>query len=546
VLAWVGYALAACAGWAALPAGGFWINDEGVKYLQMRMINTSPTRSSALRLDVDPAEAGGLLPQTPDYLLPTADGYRFFFPDHFARSAALVTRLGGETGARLVPLVAGLVAVAAWSAAAWGACRAAAPFVPLLVVGSPWMFYHWVFWEHTSALLFEAVSLLVFLQGWRARAPGRLALAGALLGLGVFLRLELALYAFALVVAFALVYREWRRPLGFALGAAAPVLALLAFNAARRGHPLGPAFFGQLAHQDARWRTAWILLVGLTREPTVGLVALAGVLLLVGLSASRQRRLAGVGLAGGLLAAALVRARFLARPDPFLALNDFASAVTLAPILFSGLAVGFAWGRGRRRRALATTAALYVGAAAAFCPSVSAAGIHWGPRMLFPALVPAVVLAAERLAGRARGAAWRLPGLRWEVAALLLALGLGWADTAYGWRLLRDQREHTAAVERYLADRPERYLVTNVWWVPQLYARAASAHAFIFLREGEADYTRFRAFAAAKGERAWLFAAGPRTWLGPSAEPLAVPGAPFRATVLDARFYRVRATPPSP
>ena len=82
---------------------------------------------------------------------------------------------------------------AAWTLAAGRHAPRAAPFVPLLVLGSPWMFYHWVFWEHAIALAAQTVSLVVFLWGWRRRRLDALVLAGSALGLCAFLRGELAL-----------------------------------------------------------------------------------------------------------------------------------------------------------------------------------------------------------------------------------------------------------------------------------------------------------------------------------------------------------------
>ena len=67
-IAWAAYATLAVAGWVALPAGGFWINDEGVKHLQAMAISSSPDGSSELRLDFTPEETGGLLPHSPVYL----------------------------------------------------------------------------------------------------------------------------------------------------------------------------------------------------------------------------------------------------------------------------------------------------------------------------------------------------------------------------------------------------------------------------------------------------------------------------------------------
>lgn len=280
-------------------------------------------------------------------------------------------------------------------------------------------------------------------------------------------------------------------------------------------------------------------MVGMPGQPATVLTAVAGILGVVGLSARRERGLTVGGLAVGLGAAVIVRRQFLALADPFAALVGFASLVTLTPILFAGLAVGFAWHSGRWRRALALTAILFLLGAAFSYSSASAAGIHWGPRLLLPALVPMVVLAAERLAAAFR-AVRRTPGRGWAAAGLLAGLVLGWVDTGYSWRLLDQARAHGAAVERFLAERPERLLVTNLWWVPQLYARASAGHSFLLL-QSPGDYAKFRAFAVSRGEKAWLLATGRQTIGESAAERLVIPGAPDRGTILDFRLYRTGA-----
>jgi hypothetical protein len=128
----------------------------------------------------------------------------------------------------------------------------------------------------------------------------------------------------------------------------------------------------------------------------------------------------------------------------------------------------------------------------------------------------------------------------WEAVGLAAGLALGWADTGYSWHLLNRARTHNAAGERFLGERPERFVVTNLWWVPQLYARASAGHSF-FLLQSPGDYAKFRAFAVSRGERAWLLATGRQTNVEAPAEPLVVPGAPDRGTILDFRVYRLGA-----
>lgn len=541
ILAWCVYAAIASTAWALLPAGGFWINDEGVKYLQAVAIRSSPEGSSEVRLDFSPEETGGLLPHSPVYLWKTVRGYLFLYPDGFARAAAFAHRVAGETGMRLVPLVAGLVGVGAWTLAAWRRAPRSASFVPLLVLASPWMFYHWVFWEHTLALAAQTVSLVAFLWGWRRRRLDALVLSGIVLGLGAFLRGELALYAVALALGFGVAFRDWRRPAASLVGVAIPLTALLLLNTQQWGHPLGLHYAGlALAasmQETTRWHTIKTLIVGMPGHPLTAVTAGVGLLGVVGLSARRPPGWAAAGLAMGLVAALAVRLQFLALRDPFAALVGFGGFVTLSPILLVGLAVGFGWRSRRSRRALAMTAVLFLIGAVCSYSSASASGIHWGPRLLLPALVPLVILAAERLAPTVR-ATRRLGVRRWETAALLAGLVLGWADTGYSWRLLDRARAHNAAVERFLASRPERLVATTLWWVPQVYARASADHSFLLL-QSPGDYARFRAFAAARGEKAWLLATGRQSVLDRSAESLAIPGAPDRGTILDFRLYRV-------
>ena len=71
------------------------------------------------------------------------------------------------------------MAVGFWTLAARQYAPRAAPYVPLVVLASPWMFYHWVFWEHTVALAGQVGSLLVLLWGWRRRRADALLAAGS-------------------------------------------------------------------------------------------------------------------------------------------------------------------------------------------------------------------------------------------------------------------------------------------------------------------------------------------------------------------------------
>jgi hypothetical protein len=322
-----------------------------------------------------------------------------------------------------------------------------------------------------------------------------------------------------------------------------PLTGLLLLNTQQWGHPLGLHYAGlalAAAMKEAtRWQTIETLIVGMPGQPLTAFTAVVGILGVVGLSARRQPRWAVAGLAIGLAAAVVVRVRFLALPDPFAALVGFAGLVTLAPILLVGVAVGFAWHARRTRRALALTAILFLLGAAVSYSSASAAGVHWGPRLLLPALVPLVILAAERLAAAFR-ATRRLGVRRGEAVVLLVGLVLGWADSGYAWHLLDRARAHNAAVERFLATRPERLFATNLWWVPQLYARASAYHSFLLLQSPD-DYAKFREFAMSQGEKAWLLAIGRQPPPDPSAQRLLIPGAPDRGTILDFRLYRVGA-----
>jgi hypothetical protein len=551
------YVFVAVGAWLSLPSRGFWINDQGVKELQIEAINSSPDRSSALRFPYPPEETGGILPYTMEYLCRVKGRYYFIFSDTFPRIAAFVQRLGGEAARRALPLAAGLLAVGFWVLAGRSHDARSAPWVPLVVLASPWMFYHWVLWEHTLALLAQTLALWLCLEGWKRRRPGLLIAAGAALGLGAFLRLELLAFAAAAVLGFGLAGRDLRRPLWLALGVAFPALALAVYNLALWGHPLGVHYLANTGEPGGsllaeRFRIVKALVIGLEDHPWIAVLAVAGVVGMVALSASRRASLVWTGWILGLGAALAARLAFLEQKDPFLALSEFQSLITLAPILLVGAAIPFLRAGGELRKALGLTAGLFFLLGAVACPKTAAQGIHWGPRMLLPGLVPMTLLAAGRVAGLGSGESGGLertggeraapprgPSARRLRIAFLCALAIGLFDTGLSCSLLRRQETHNGAVERFLDGRPESFIATNLWWVPQLYARLSRSHSFFFITREE-DGPRFRRFAKSKGQAAYLVVTDEALPDEPGIERLRIPGAPDRGTVVDARFYSVR------
>ncbi len=509
---------------AASPGDAYWINDCGSKALVARRLVETGFREAAFDYPgatLDPS--GRWFPIPPPFAMPRGRAFVSTYPPAYPALAALGFAAMGPRGLRApaaLGAAAGVALFAWWSAPVLGAPAAFAAATSL-GLATPLFFYAVTVWEHSLTL---ALTLGAWVLLSRERAA-RWVLAGALLGLACWLREELVLMGLA-VVGVALARRQpLRLPSAFCAGVAVPVAALLLFNSAFYGNALGGHVAATLGSSSAA--SAFAAHAGADRTAAVpGLLGgfghdagerLAFALLGVGLPLAgaiaprrlRNGRVLGPGLAAaGLAAWGLAACRMLGTSAPLQELVLHNGLLLQWPML--ALA-----GLGARRfledprcdplRTAALAGALFAAlavAAGVLLPSgfgvQSGAGVHWGPRVLIPAL-PAFVLFAW-LAGLGRASA-----LRFALGALVLA---GVASTALSiWFLVHQQLDAARLAERLRA-LPPPVLVTHH---PLLAQHLAGLwREKIILLGTDLAAIRGAAQAVARGgQDAFLFAASP-------------------------------------
>lgn len=473
-------ALAACLAvvWAT-PGDAYWIVDCGNKALvAQRLLDSSYADASfdypGARFDPERR----FFPIPVPFALERGRERVSVFAPAYAALAAPALGLLGPRGLRL-PAALGVAAIAGlfvlWAAPAVGR-RAALAGALALALASPLFFYGVTVWEH-------APSVALGLGAWTLLSreePHRWAAAGALLGAACAIREDLSLMAAAVLLAALLRRRPARLWLPFAVGVALPAAGLLLFNQDFYGNPLGghvalepgavgvPAALGGGAAVNRLTPIPGLLGGlgnGLGERWLLGLLGLG--LPLVGFVAARR----GVGTAwlapalaaAGLAGWALGFARMLSAEVPLQALVLHNGLLLQWPMLcLAGLGTQRAWSEAEyaplRTSLLAGLVfiALMLATGAAVPSNLGAhvgAGVHWGPRVLLPALPALALLAVAAVGGRERGA----PAARAVWAALALA---GVLSTLLSVWFLTHQKLDGERFANQLKALPPRVIVT--------------------------------------------------------------------------------------
>jgi hypothetical protein len=444
--------------------------------------------------------------------------YSVFSPV-FPLLSTLPFRALGERGLTLLPLLASLLLLAGVARLA-RLCGMPSPGLAVLAAGlaTPIWFYALVFWEHAVAasLCVWAVALVF---DFLARGGGlRLFLAGLAIALGAGFRDPLLLFAAVLGVFLFLAAggRRLRACSMFGAGLAAGLLPLAGLQWLALGDPLGFHLThgfaprpgeqtGLAAHLAARPRVLHHLFLAATPGRLASALLTAPFLLLLLVRprlANRAHRAVLLGAAAWAVAGAVMIAAGYAQAESpieqLLRANGFFAA---APLLAAGLlrrrgeASAGETVRGQLLGIVLAYAILY----AALTPLRNSTGIHWGNRYLlelYPLLAAPAAAALEE--------AWRAPG-RNRAAALLIALLVlaSFAWQVFSLDLLRRKLVFGERLEAAVRERPERVVVTDLWWLPQSLPRAFFDKA-IFYTPDPGRRRDLLARAAERGERDYL------------------------------------------
>ncbi|MBN1268966.1 MAG: hypothetical protein JXB04_05220 [Kiritimatiellae bacterium] len=510
---------------ALFPHEGLWIADNASRFLQMRAFMLTGNAACAIPwpgAEFDPAFEFQPLP--PPFAVVRDGRLLSQYSPVFALVSAPFFRLFGYSGLYLLPLVSSLVMLAGLAAIAGqlGAPARAAPQAVLIAgLTTPVWFYSVVFWEHTLALCLLAWALWCGLRFIRTCRLS-FALAGSILAAaGAYFRDEM--YIVCVVLAAALVLppcpRRWAT-LALSVCMMLVVLGpLFVFQRAVTGNPFGlhmginvgpaPASAASfLAHLRLRPTVIYNLL--LASHPSRALsLAVAGpaVALLiirpafkdsvfrVALPVVAFASLAASALSLGSLAGTahpvtwLLRSGGLFAATPVIVLGCLSAAQVSGTELFCER---WLWGIGL------AFACCYVLAA----PEISSVGIHWGGRYLLPLYPLLAVLAAANIA---RWMEIRGRGTQVMALVLLMCALAGVAGQVLSMNLLCRKASFSAALNREAAGRPERVVVTDLWWLPQeLYG--VFYDRMIFYAEGREQIEGVQARLEQSGVREYLLA----------------------------------------
>lgn len=481
--------LAYVGAFALLPQDGFWVCDDGAKFIQVQGLLRSHYHDYAVDW---PGQACDPTFRCSPLHAPfgrVADGRLYVaFPPFFALISSFPFRFFGYAGLCVLPLAAGLATLwTVWRLAGrLEAPSGARPLAVLLVgLGTPLWFYSLTFWEHTPATALVMGSVLLLVR--QRTQPSGLgpATAGVCCGTATWFREDAAVFGVGLVCVILLYHRHrWRDAALFVAAVALTWVPLGLFQWWALGHPLGhhvaphdPFAAGLVAFGRDRWTVLLNLLVKV--HETLRLSWLISGLGLLAWAVNprvpaRAFRwlvpvLAGLAAVG----AVTIGVGYLRARSPvwwMMDSNGFFAASTVLCLAFVRVkSASRTTGSGERGAprgtvehllwALATIwTALYV----LIAPPHITEGIHWACRYLLPVYPLLGVLAAGTVARWWQGAG---PAHLSRVV-VVSALGLAVAAQVYALDLLRCRREFVRELNHVVAQRPEQIVITDVWHVP--------------------------------------------------------------------------------
>lgn len=512
-----------------MPAGGFWINDNGCKFIQMEGLVKGGYRDVSIPWPgraLDPACLFNPLPRPFGEL---HEGKLYGFYSHpFAFLSSVPYRLLGFRGIYVIPLVSAffmLLGVRSLAGHLPGRPRTLA--VCIVGLCTPVWFYGTDFWEHLPADCL-AIWSVVAVRGYRARPThGAVARGAAFLGASIYFRDNLYLLGLVLLAVIASTRPFPRRHVALFCIATALVLApLWAFNWLTFRHPLGlrllsaaSAGGGLVRHLADRPKVFDLLLLNGHGNKALSLIATLpfAVLFFVRprvparLRESAMQALAVVGL----VSATIIMSGHLLADRPIWWLMRANGLFAASPVLVFALIRREERGVSRAADTAGSVVGLiavaYGGIYVLASPLANAAGIHWGCRLVLPLYPLLGVLAASAIT------AWRAESRHRLIATALAGsvLALSFGAQIYALRLQYERKSFSAKLNDYVAARHEGVVAAVGWFLPQEMATVFYDKE-VFLVTGEAELRDLLAHLRRKEVRDVLVVSAKPLQIGPS------------------------------
>ena len=463
--------------WLVLEPGALWSPDEGAKLLQLRSLRLQDGRLNLgivyTSQGMDPEFRYALINPVQDVLSVQDGALMLRRLPLFTLLSLPFYRLLGMYGLYILPALCGGLTV--WLTLSKVRPSERRPSMALLAgLGSPVLIYSVLFWEHTlaAALGMGGAWLIVDAGEAGVRLPrgARWVLAAGLLALGVTLRLEVLIFALALLAA------AWLCLPSMRLQAALTTLLLglfllpypflhqalfanqpLPMNAQHLNLPL--AYLGQTG-----WLAVQDLLIGPYTDEAIqsgwlGALWSALVVLALGLSllSGRYPRLRGWTYAA-LAASLLPAAYFLLTPTPYRAAHGLLFSTPWALLGLSRLPE--LWKvKNPRLRTLSLTVVLglagYTLVMLVFRASSPHGGLEWGARfaLLFYPLLAILT-------------GWQMAHTRRDLLLLGLFVILGIGFQVRGVATIYHDKQVSQASNQVLLSAPEVQVLSDLWWLP--------------------------------------------------------------------------------
>lgn len=512
-----------------LPKDGFWIVDNGCKFIQMQSIIRSDYADYSIDwpgAKIDPEYKYSPLISRFGHVI---DGklYGTFAP-FFPLISTFPYRAWGMAGLYVIPLAGGLLTLAAvWKLASIlaGGQRGLrfSPALAIVLAGlaTPIWFYSVEFWEHTPGTGLACWALVFFALHLRDSRTLWAALSGLSCAASIYFRDDL--YVLAAVMGVGMVIaepRKWRRGVLFGFVAAIALVPLWWFQWKVLGNPIGHHFAPTDSETVAsggflmnRWLVVRHLFLDVGESLSWSILFTVPVLVLwlrklvkrsdgaESTDASSFPLWGAFGIVGGSIVL-YFQMKAASPPIWLLSSNSLFAASPFLVLAFVGArnvraSNGAPSSADHMIRVVLRMLLAYALIYAFLSPEVHANGVHWGCRYLLTLYPILAVIAAHNVFGWWKGKVGT-GAIGVAVVGLLVVLSI--VAQLHAVRLMGAMKEFRVRFNETISREAEDVIIADSWWIPMEASRCFDSQ-MIFLDRSPGEHAELRRRLYRKGIR---------------------------------------------